>query len=135
MTDEERVGTALERRQQRRFWTLMLGGAAMAVVIGLTGRRLMEPSGTFTPVAAILLAAALTLLMVVITWMYFRTADELEWANNLNAYFWGFNAFLLGWPVWLILWKGGIVPEPDMPAIYLGSAGIALVAYLWNKFR
>jgi hypothetical protein len=113
----------------------MVGGLAVAIVLGSLGRAFADPAGTLAPLAAVAIAVGLVFLMVGGTWIYFRSVDELEWANNLAAGFWGFNAFMLAFPVWHILWKGGFVPRPDTTAIYLGAATIALAAYLWGRFR
>ena len=135
MTNREQAGTAIERRHRRRYWTLLVGGLAVAIVLGSIGRAFRDAGGTIDPAVAMIVAAGIIVLVVAGTWAYYRSVDELEWANNLVACFWGFNAFLLAYPTWHVLWKGGLVPRPDMTAIYLGSAFIAVAAYLWKRFR
>ena len=135
MTQSERTGTAVERQLRRRYWMLTIGLLAVALAIGLAGRASQGADGTMAPALAVALAAAVVLFIVGGTWIYFRSVDELEWASNLVACFWGFNAFLVGFPAWHILWKGGLVEKPEAAALYLGAAAVALAAYLWKRFR
>ena len=133
MTETDGAGTALERRHRRLHWTLLLGGLALAIVLGSAGRAFTGAGGTIAPAVAVLVAGGLVLLMSVGTWVYFRSVDDIEWANNHAACFWGFNAFMIAYPTWHVIWKGGLVPRPDATAIYLGAATIALAAYLWKR--
>ncbi len=135
MTETDNIGTTLERRRRRQYWALMVGALLVSLAIGMTGRISTGPEGTISPVLAIVLVVALTALLLVGTWVYFRKVDELEWANNLFGCFWGFNAFVLAFPAWEILHKGRLAPEPDTMIIYMGAVTVALLAYCWKRFR
>lgn len=135
MSEGENFGTVEEGRRRRRYWTLMGLALAAAVVIGLAGRILGTPYGPIAPAAAIGLTAALLLLAVVGNWIYFRSIDELEVAANLVGGFWGFYAFMVGLPVWHMLWRGGLAPEPEMLTLYVGAGAIALAGFLWKRFQ
>lgn len=135
MTDAQNVGTNTERRRRRQYLALLGAGLIFAFALGLGGRVSTGPQGTIAPALAIILVLGLSLLIVGGTWIYSRRVDELQWANNLFACFWGFNAFILAVPAWLILKKGGLAPEPDIFTIYIGAAAIAAAAYLWKKYR
>ena len=135
MTDGDDIGAVAERQRRRRYWTLMALALVAAVVIGLTGRILGTPYGPIEPAAAIGLAAALLGLAVGGNWAYFRSIDELEVASNLVGGFWGFYAFMVGWPLWHILWRGGLVPEPEMLPLYVGAALVAVAGFLWRRFQ
>ena len=135
MSDGENFGAAAESRRRRRYWTLMALASAAALVIGFTGRLLGTPYGPIAPAAAIGLAAALILLTVVGNWVYFRSIDELEVASNLVGGLWGFYAFMVGWPLWQILWRGGLAPEPEMLPLYVGAGAVAVAGFLWKRFQ
>jgi hypothetical protein len=135
MTDGDNFGTVAERQRRRRYWTLMGLATAAALVLGVAGRILGTPYGPIDPAAAIGLAAALLLLMLVGNWVYFRNIDELEVASNLVGGFWGFYTFIIGWPLWHILWRGGLVPKPEMLPLYIAAALIAVVGFLWKRFQ
>ena len=135
MTGGENAGALAESQRRRRYWTLMGLALLASVVIGLTGRVLGGPEGPISPALAIGLAAGLLVLGVGGNWIYFRHIDELEVASNLVGGFWGFYAFIMGWPLWLILWRGGFLPEPDTMTIYFITAGVALLGFCWKRFR
>lgn len=135
MIDGENFGAAAERRRRRRYWTLMGLALVAAVMIGLTGRILGTPYGPIAPGAAIALAAALLLFTVVGGWVYFRNIDELEVAANLVGGFWGFCAFIVGWPLWHMLWRGGLAPEPEVLPLYLIAGIVSVIGFLWRRFQ
>jgi hypothetical protein len=135
MTDGENFGSIAERQRRRRYWTLMGLALAAALVIGLAGRILGTPYGPIAPAAAIGLAAALLLLTVVGNWVYFRSIDELEVASNLVGGLWGFYAFVVGWPLWHLLWRGGLAPQPEMLPLYVGAVAVSVAAFLWKRFQ
>lgn len=135
MSDGDNFGTVAERRRRRRYWTLMGLALVASVVIGLTGRILGTPYGPIDPAAAIGLAAAILMLSVVGNWFYFRSIDELEVASNLVGGFWGFYAFMVGWPLWHILWRGGLAPKPEMLPLYVAAALVAVAGFLWKRFQ
>jgi hypothetical protein len=68
-------------------------------------------------------------------WIYLRSSDELVRANNIAAGFWGTVFLLISYPAWLILWMGGLVPEPRAEGLYLMTLVAACVGYAWEKFR
>jgi hypothetical protein len=135
MSEGENFGTVAEGRRRRRYWTLMGLALAASLVIGLTGRILGTHYGPIAPAAAIGLTAAIVVLAVVGNWIYFRSIDELEVAANLVGGFWGFYAFMVGWPLWHILWRGGLAPEPEMLPLYGGAGAIAVAGFLWKRFQ
>lgn len=135
MSDGENFGVAAERQRRRRYWTLMALALAASVVIGLAGRVLGTPYGPIAPAAAIGLAAALLLLAIVGNWVYFRSIDELEVASNLVGGYWGFYVFMVGWPLWHILWRGGLAPKPEMLPLYVTAGLIAVAGFLWKRLR
>lgn len=135
MTDGENFGTVAERQRRRRYWILMGLALVASVVIGLTARILGTPYGPIAPAAAIGLAVALLLLTAISGWVYLRNIDEHEVAANLVGGFWGFFAFMVGWPLWHILWRGGLVPQPDVVPLYYIVGAISIVGFLWRRFQ
>jgi hypothetical protein len=134
MTEADNIGTVRERKRRQRYWALVL---ALVLIGGALGAADIfdDPNAPIVPGLAIALSLGLTLLLIGGNWLYRRYVDELEWANNVVASFWGFNAFALGYPVWLLLWKGRLVPEPDILTLYFIAIGTAAVVYFWKRFR
>jgi len=42
---------------------------------------------------------------------------------------------LAGYPTWFILWKGGLVSEPDALALFSTAYLVHITVYFWYKFR
>lgn len=98
------------------------------------GSQLMAPDSIPRSIAvltAIIMAAALT----VGQYYFFSRSDEMERRNMLNAIAMSGNAILAGFPVWFILWKGGMVPEPDAFVLFAAAYAANIVTYFWYKFR
>ena len=134
-------GEAAARARQRRLLLNFGAIAAVGFVVGLTAafvenKDLPIWAGGTMPGWFAVLAAVLTVGAVGIgSWLYHRNMDELERLDNYWAGTLGANALLGGYPVWLILWKGGLAPQPDALTLYLAVFAVVTVAYLWRKFR
>ena len=134
-------GEAADRARSRRVLInlsvlIVVGGAVGATTGFLEGADATITSGGTLPgwfaiLAAILFVGAVTLG----SWSYFRGVDELVRLDNWIASTIGANVFLLSYPVWLILWKGGLVPEPDILTLYLVVVTTTMIAYFWRKWR
>ena len=66
---------------------------------------------------------------------FHRSSDELERRNMLYAAAMAGNVALAGYPTWFILWKGGLVSEPDALALFGTAYLVHITAYFWYKFR
>lgn len=69
------------------------------------------------------------------SWWLMRVSDELERAIHTKTTVVAGNAMLIGYPTWFILWKGGIVSEPDALWLFLFGMGASIAAYAWYKLR
>jgi len=69
------------------------------------------------------------------SWKLMQVSDEHERVIHTKTTVVAGNVMLIGYPTWFILWKGGLVPEPD--ALWLFLAGIisSALAFAWYKFR
>ncbi len=134
-------GEAAARLRQRRMLTNFGAIAAVGFVVGLTAALVESKdasilSGGTLPGWFAIMAAVLTVGAVGIgSWRYHRTMDELQRLDNYFAGTVGANLFLGGYPVWLILWKGGLVPEPNALVLYLAVWLTTVLAYTWRKLR
>lgn len=91
------------------------------------------PIPTFT---AILLAIiwAIVLPVIYIYW-YKKATDEQEiYAYQKGAYY-ASHFYLIAAPLWWILWRGGLVPEPNGIAIFIIFNCIWSGIWLWKKYR
>ena len=134
-------GEAAARARQRRMLINFGAIAAVGFVVGLTAAFVENKDapiwsgGTLPPWFAVL-AAVLTIGAVGFgSWRYHNNMDELQRLDNYWAATVGANVLLGGYPVWLILWKGGIVPEPNAMILYLIVWVSTVLAYAWRKLR
>jgi hypothetical protein len=133
-------GEAAARARSRRLLLYFVVLGAIGGVIGFV-TALLEPnsanllSGRSVPPAFAIVAAIVILVAVVIgSLRYHSVIDEFERRDNLIAATWGANLLLGGYPVWLLLWKGGLVPEPQHLILYLAVLLTSGGVYLYRKF-
>lgn len=85
------------------------------------------------------LAVVSAIVFVVATtfgsWKLMKVSDELERTINTKSTVLAGNTMLIGYPSWFILWKGGIVPEPDALWLFVACIVASAVGYGWYKFR
>lgn len=134
-------GEAADRARSRRtfitFAVLSLLGGALGFTAALfePHEATLTTGGSlpawFAIVAALLLVGAVTAGSII----YYRTMDELQRLDNYWAATMGANVLLMAYPVWLILWKGGLVPAPDAMTLYLAVLVSTGLAYAWRKLR
>ncbi|MGC6399696.1 hypothetical protein ACNI3Q_03840 [Sphingomonas sp. FW199] len=133
------IGELAQRARQRRLRWIILALVTAGFFTGFLAARVEDEGGGFLdgipPEFAIGFAVVWTLAICYGGWRYHKATDEVERANNRFAAVYAFNAYLTGYPVWFVLWKGGLVPEPDHRAIFVGLYVLMIVLYLWKKFR
>jgi hypothetical protein len=133
-------GEALELRQKRRqsliLALLMIAGGITGLVLSLNqeaGASLL--AGTLAPGVAIALIALWLVAVVGGSFWLSRHIDEIERAAQLWGVATGGILVVVLFPVWHLLWRGQIAPEPNAYVLFAALYGMMLVAYLWKKFR
>lgn len=89
------------------------------------------------PVAVVLpLVFFWAVVMPVIAWFWHtRAIDEQEASAYRDGGYYAAYAYLILAPVWWLLWRGGLVPEPDGVAIYLTFSLVWSAVWFWKKYR
>lgn len=132
---------ARAQQRRRRMYTIIGGLFGAGLISGLLvgyfedEKRGLLAGNSIPPEIAIFSAVMFAIAVTFGTWRYIRAADELERRINAASTVMAGNVLLLGFPIWFLLWKGGLVPEPD--AVWLFCAGFlaSLLTYGWQKFR
>ena len=141
MTHDVGPGEAADRARARRLRVNFILLAVVGGALGFTAALVEQPharleAGGTLPAWFAILAAALTIGAVTIgSLFYHRNMDELARLDNYWAGTMGANMILGGYPVWLILWKGGLLPAPSALILYLVVLVTSGTAYLWRKMR
>jgi hypothetical protein len=137
MTELKGAGERAEHARSRTFWTVLavcgaLGGiVGGAMVIG-TGNRI---GGDMTAGWAIAAALLYGVGVVAASWYFFRIIDEVELRDNLIAATVAVYFYTIVYPVWYLLWKGGLIVEPIHEAIFFATLIAMTIAYFWKKLR
>jgi uncharacterized protein YacL len=134
------AGAPTSRERRNRVVLVVCGaiGGIMGMVLSLAGTT---PMGAFSnePIApwlAAALAFAIGVLMPVLCVYWHRSvADEQEAAAYNKGALIGLYVYLLGAPTWWLLWRGGLLPEPNGIIIYMITIGVTGVIWLWAKYR
>jgi len=133
--------TPREGRNRRVMAIAALLGGAISLVLVLhhdapASSPLALLDGPLTPAVAIVLALLVGVLVSALSiYWYLRVIDEQEAAAYNKGALIAMHTFWIGAPVWWLLWKGGLVPAPDGMLIYLTTAIVATVTWLWAKYR
>ena len=135
-------GERLESQRRRRLMTTILAFSAVAMVTGFASGFLQgQADATGNPIdPTARTAVAITICAVLIagafaSWRFFRTADEVEVADNLWASLVGFYVYGFGFPAWWMLASLKVAPGPDHFIIYAAAIVSAAATYAIRKWR
>lgn len=123
----------------------LLGGA-LGAVLATTGLANMPNHGAdpFSilfagpmPITVVLpLVFVWGVIMPVVAWFWHtRAIDEQEASAYRDGGYYAAYAYLILAPVWWLLWRGGLLPEPDGIAIYLTFSLVWSAVWFWKKYR
>ena len=74
-------------------------------------------------------------IMPVIAWFWHtRAIDEQEANAYRDGSYYAAYAFLFLTPLWWLLWRGGLLPEPNGVAIYLTFSMVWTIVWFWKKY-
>jgi hypothetical protein len=133
-------GELLERRQRQRqaliLIVLMVAGGVTGLVLSLTEQ---DGAGFFQGAipAGVALALAILWLVSVVggsIW-YKRHIDEIDYGAQVWGSALGGSTVIILYPVWLLLWRGQLVPEPNGHILAGVLFIVMMLGYLWKKFR
>ncbi len=140
MADEGISGVERERRQRVQRLILFAALGLAGGIIGFTfamyeDKQAVWASGAIPPGIAIVLALVTLIATVGGSWLYCRRMDEVELKDNLHGGAWAALVVMIGYPVWYLLWKGGLASEPSHIVMFLTLYGVTTAVYLYRKLR
>lgn len=115
---------------------LFVTGLAVGVYVGkmLVGGD-FDFAAPWPPAAAVAIAAIYLVAIVAGSLLISRSLDELERSRTYRAAAAAGNVYLVVYPIWFALWKGGFVPEPVHWALFILFWLSLALATLWYRFR
>ena len=133
-------GERLERSRRRRKLLIIGGVVAISFAAGFgvgftEGDELFVSGDRWPPAVAATLAVLYLGLVFVVGLALRNDIDEVERLAKYKAAAAGLCAFVLVYPVWFLLWKGGFVAEPSHLALYVLVIVSALGASIYYRFR
>ncbi len=133
-------GERAARQRSRRIMAILVVLALGGGVTGFIAAFMETPAsdggiGTFPPAFAIAAVITYVGLVGIGSWRYLRNIDEVERCNNHIAATWAANIYLVAYPSWYMLWKGGLAIEPVHEVLFVGIFAVMMIAYGWPKFR
>lgn len=137
VTEDKEPLTAKERMNRNILIGCMLLGGVIGMALALAGPG--GPDSAFSnepiqPWLAIVIGLVWGVGMPIATLFWQRYIDEQEAdAYRWGAYY-GFLVYTVGAPLWWILWRGGLVPEPNGVIIYYIVLGTAGFEWLRRKY-
>jgi MFS family permease len=130
----------LERARRRRRFAIvgalaLVGGIGGGIVGARESDRLFDLAHPWPPLLCLVLAALLLVAVAVGNFLLRGQIDEVERLAKLKATHAGASLFLVGYPIWFLLWKGGFLPEPQHLVLYAAVMVAMLLASLYYRFR
>jgi uncharacterized membrane protein YidH (DUF202 family) len=137
-------------RRERLNRNVMVGcmalGAVMGGVLAANGNLdISDPaSGPLAifddspmPVAVALAIVFLwAVIMPILAWFWHtRAIDEQEASAYRDGGYYAAYAYLILAPVWWLLWRGSLLPEPSGVVIFMTFAFIWSAVWFWKKYR
>jgi hypothetical protein len=133
----ERREAMMRRRRALVIGALFFAGLGTGFYVGFgEGRSAFHGAESiWTPTLAVALILCFAVAMIGGTFFLKGVMDELERERTYKAAAFGSALFMIGYPLWFLLWKGGFVAEPVHWLIYAVFVVGMLLATLWYRFR
>ena len=131
----ERRETSARRTRIFIFATLGLAGLVTGYFVGRSEARAPVEGSIWSPELAVGLIAIYVLLVGVSSVILSKTTDEVQRLNHYKAGAFAGAAFMLVYPLWFLLWKGGMTGEPIHWVVYLVFVFTSAAASIFYRFR
>jgi hypothetical protein len=133
----ERQETARRRKRLTIFAALAFVGFVPGLYLGYNDGAALDEirSGHWPPVLVIVLSGLYLLGMLASGLLLRGVTDEVERQNSYKAASFAGWALMLVYPIWFLLWRGGLVPEPIHWVLFAVFWLSLLLASLWYRFR
>ncbi|GLR48493.1 hypothetical protein [Sphingomonas astaxanthinifaciens] len=139
-TSNELSGELRLKQRERKIW--LIKGSLFAIGLvsgGIVGYLVADdgfaPDAKWPPSLAIGLVATFLAAIGIGSWLLRALCDEVERQLQYKATAAAGLFYVLAYPVWFVLWKGGLLPEPSHWMLFLGFYAALAASYLFYRFR
>ncbi len=136
------VDWEVRARQRRRRFNMVVGtlfgiGLLSGLLVGFfeDEQAGLLSASSIPPWLAVISAAMFLVSTTFGSWKLMQVSDELARVIHTKTTVMAGNAMLIAYPTWFILWKGGIVAEPDALWLFLIGMAASVIAYAYYKLR
>ncbi len=137
-TNAEPLATARRRRREYRKGFAVFFACGLLATLGnvALGDGLVPPFllGPLSPSAALWLAAGFLAALGLVAWLAHGLLDEHEISAAAYGQAAACGIVVVGYPVWFLLWKGGLAHEPSHVALYVTLLLVSWAGYAYRKF-
>ena len=132
----ERAENARRRKRSLVIAVLFAAGLFSGFYVGKTDpQSLFNAEASWNPAVSLLLAAVYLLAIVGGSIALHGHTDEVERQGQYKAVALAAAVYILLYPSWFMLWKGGHVPEPNHGIVFVVFWLSLACASLWYRFR
>lgn len=133
-------GERLQRKRERQvlavkcslFAVGMLSGAWIGYHFAADEYRLDQP---WPPTVAVGLAVLYVAAIAIGSVLLNKRIDEVEKMQTYKAVAVASTAYLVGYPVWFLLWKASLVPEPSHSISFIAFWALLISSNLFYRSR
>lgn len=137
---EELSGEEREKRKSRRILTILGVLFAIGFVLGFAIARAEDVMGfdwvgPWPPEIAL---GALVIFVVscgIGTWLMNKQMDDYSKEIHRKSATFAASTIFLGYPVWFLLWKASVVPEPVHWGLFVAGYIAFYLALLFYRYR
>lgn len=132
----ERIEGASRRRKWWLYAALFIAGVPCGAYLGhqlaASGNDLSAP---WNPTISLIITAVFLIAVLGGSLILSRQIDEVERSNQMKAAAVAGSAYMVAYPTWFFLWKGGFVSEPIHWALFIAFWLVLVGTALYHRFR
>lgn len=132
-------GMAAARKRRNRISLILAALMLLGGVIGFLSAHFEVEDGGFMegiPPFWAITASILTVIGIGYgSWRYNQATDELDRRDSQWASAVALNVYIVGYFVWYLWWRGGLVREPAHLTIFFATLIVMTAAYAFKKFK
>jgi hypothetical protein len=126
--------------RQRRIYAIKGGLFVVGLLTGMitgyvAGDQGFGEDARWPTELAVALAVTYVTTIVTGAYLLWGLTDELERGLQNKSFVLAGLVYIIAYPIWFTLWKGGLLPEPSHTLLFLAFYLSMACSYLFYRFR
>ncbi|WP_300975246.1 hypothetical protein [Sphingomonas sp. LHG3406-1] len=139
-SSNELSGERRLKERERKIWAIKGGLFVIGLVTGgivgyLAGEQGFASDAKWPTGLSIALVVTYLSAIGIGSWLLRELCDEVEKQLQYKAVAAAGIFYVLAYPVWFVLWKGSLLPEPDHVQLFVSFYLVLTGSYLFYRFR